>query len=88
MAVAMDNQYNAALNEQQKGVREMVLAGLGQIRDGRTKDLELGIRRFYFKEYKIFYKIEDEIHTVFIVRILHMRMNSRAWLYRTFGISE
>ena len=49
---------------------------------------DLGIRRLYFKEYKIFYKIEDEIHTVFIVRILHMRMNSRAWLYRTFGISE
>ncbi len=40
MAVAMDNQYNAALNERQKGVREMVLAGLGQIRDGRTKDLD------------------------------------------------
>ena len=40
MAVAMNNQYNAALNEQQKGVREMVLAGLGQIREGRTKDLD------------------------------------------------
>ena len=49
---------------------------------------ELGVRRFHFKEYKIFYKIEDEIHTVFIVRILHMCMNSRAWLYHTFGISE
>ena len=40
MAVAMDNQYNAALKEQQKGVREMVLAGLGQIQKGRTKDLD------------------------------------------------
>ena len=49
---------------------------------------ELGIRRFYFKEYKIFYKIEHKVHTVFIVRILHMRMNSRAWLYHTLEISE
>ena len=40
MAIAMNNQYNAALKEQQKGVREMVLAGLGQIREGRTKDLD------------------------------------------------
>ena len=39
MAIAVDNQYNA-LNEQQKGVREMVLAGLGQIREGRTKDMD------------------------------------------------
>ena len=49
---------------------------------------ELGIRRIYFKEYKIFYKIDYESGMVFIVRILHMRMNSRAWLYHTFGISE
>lgn len=40
MAVAMNNQYNAVLEEQQKGVREMVLAGLGQIQEGRTKDLD------------------------------------------------
>ena len=39
MALAMNNQYNAVLEEQQKGVREMVLAGLGQIQEGRTKDL-------------------------------------------------
>ena len=49
---------------------------------------ELGVRRIYFKEYKIFYKIEEDTHTVFIIRIIHMRMNSRAWLYRTLGISE
>ena len=40
MAVAMNSQYNAALKEQQKEVREMVLAGLGQIQEGRTKDLD------------------------------------------------
>ena len=40
MAIAMNNQYNAALNEQQKEVRKMILAGLGQIREGRTKDLD------------------------------------------------
>ena len=36
----MNSQYNAALKEQQKEVREMVLAGLGQIQEGRTKDLD------------------------------------------------
>lgn len=47
---------------------------------------ECGVRRTYYKEYNIFYIIDNTVMTVYIVRILHMRMNSRAALYQTLGI--
>lgn len=47
---------------------------------------ELGVHKTYYKEYKIFYTIDENEKTVYVVRILHMLVNSRAWLYRTFGI--
>ena len=50
--------------------------------------VELGVHKTYYKEYKIFYTIDDNAKEVFIVRILHMLVDSRAWLYRTFGISS
>ena len=40
MAVILNKQYNATKAEHQKEVREMVLAGLEQIQEGRTKDLD------------------------------------------------
>jgi plasmid stabilization system protein ParE len=49
---------------------------------------ELGVHKTYYKEYKIFYTIDHEASKIHIVRILHMRVDSRAWLYRTFGINE
>ena len=49
---------------------------------------EIGVHKTYYKEYKIFYIIDEEAKTVFVVRILHMLVDSRAWLYRTFGISS
>ena len=48
--------------------------------------VELGVHKTYYKEYKIFYTIDDNVKEVFMVRILHMLVDSRAWLYRTFGI--
>ena len=33
---------------------------------------------------KIYYVIEKD--TIYIVRILHMLVDSKAWLYRTFGV--
>lgn len=42
---------------------------------------DIGIRTVYYKNYKIFYLIKD--NTVYIVRILHMLVDSKAWLYRT-----
>lgn len=45
---------------------------------------ELGVRKDYYRNYKIYYVIEGD--TIYIVRILHMLVDSKAWLYRTFGI--
>ncbi len=45
---------------------------------------ELGVRRDYYKNYKIYYVIDMD--TIYILRILHMLVDSRAWLYRTFGL--
>ena len=46
----------------------------------------LGVRMDYYKNYKIYYVVEDKL--VIIVRILHMLVDSRAWLYRTFGMKD
>lgn len=45
---------------------------------------ELGVRKDYYRNYKIYYIIDKD--TIYIVRILHMLVDSRAWLYRTLGI--
>ena len=45
---------------------------------------ELGVRKDYYRNYKIYYVIEGDI--IYIVRILHMLVDSKAWLYRTFGL--
>ena len=38
MAVAVKEDYKCALVEQQKEVRNLVMAGLEQIKEGKTKD--------------------------------------------------
>ncbi|MDE6024564.1 MAG: hypothetical protein K2G45_03835 [Lachnospiraceae bacterium] len=48
------------------------------------KIAELGVRKDYYRNYKIYYVIEGDI--IYIVRILHMLVESKAWLYRTFGL--
>lgn len=48
---------------------------------------ELGVHKTYYKEYKIFFVIDQDMKVVYIVRILHMLVDSRAWLYKTFGIA-
>lgn len=45
---------------------------------------EIGVRRDYYRNYKIYYIISED--TIYIIRILHMLVDSRAWLYRTFGV--
>lgn len=44
----------------------------------------LGVRKDYYRNYKIYYVIEKD--TIYIIRILHMSVDSKAWLYRTFGL--
>jgi len=46
---------------------------------------QLGVRIDYYRNYKIYYIISED--TIYIVRILHMLVDSRAWLYRTFGLN-
>lgn len=159
MAVALKEDYQRALDEQKNEVRELVMAGLEQIKEGKTKDFNtvcdrlekkyrdeaisnqnygagrgrfgnagdyiayelknpsaaentvsgirakinslvnfperneldedellagLGVRKDYYRNYKIYYVIEED--TIYIVRILHMLVDSKAWLYRTFGL--
>lgn len=48
---------------------------------------ELGVHKTYYKEYKIFFIIDYSMHIVYVVRIFHMLVDSKAWLYRTFGIT-
>ena len=43
-----------------------------------------GVRKDYYRNYKIYYVIEGD--TIYIVRILHMLVDSKAWLYRTFEL--
>lgn len=45
---------------------------------------ELDVRKDYYKNYKIYYIIDAD--TIYIVRILHMLVDSKAWIYRTFNI--
>lgn len=45
---------------------------------------ELGVRKDYYRNYKIYYVIEAD--TIYIVRILHMLVDSKSWLYHTFGL--
>ena len=38
MEATLKNDYQSALNEQKKEVRDLVMAGLEQIKDGKIKD--------------------------------------------------
>ena len=71
-----------------RGIREEIIK-LSQhpARHGLYEDAvlaKLGIRKQYFKNYIIFYRIQEESRTVEIVSILHMRVDARASLYRAF----
>ena len=44
----------------------------------------LGVRKEYYRNYKIYYVIDED--TIYIVRILHMLVDSKEWMYRTFGL--
>lgn len=47
---------------------------------------EMGIRRHYFKNYKIFYLVDEPEKRVIILRILHMLVDSKAAMYRTLEL--
>jgi plasmid stabilization system protein ParE len=73
-----------------KGIRSQVNT-LQQFPDRHELDddpvLEkLGVHKTYYKEYKIFYVIDHDTNIVHVIRILHMRVDSKVWLYRTLGV--
>ena len=47
-----------------------------------------GVRMDYYRNYKIYYTTDNEKGVVFIIRILHMLVDSRTWLYKTFQILD
>lgn len=45
---------------------------------------ELGIRKDYYKNYKIYYVVFEDV--IYIMRIFHVLVDSRTWIYRTFDL--
>ena len=49
-----------------------------------VKERQYKYYRIYVKNFVIYYVVIDIV--VYVVRILHMRVDSRMWLYRMFGL--
>lgn len=47
-----------------------------------------GVRMDYYRNYKIYYVVNSETYMVYIIRILHMLVDSRTWLYKTFRVID
>ncbi len=47
-----------------------------------------GVRMDYYRNYKIYYVVNNETYIVYIIRILHMLVDSRTWLYKTFRVID
>lgn len=86
--IAYELKNPSAAENTVKGIREQINSLINfPERNERDEDetlAALGVRKDYYKNYKIYYMISED--TVYIVRILHMLVDSRAWLYRTFGL--
>ncbi len=83
MATAVKNDYHQALAEHKKDVRNLVMAGLEQIKEGKTKDFSAVCDRLE-KKYNKGHSCSDKFTHRF--SRLHMLVDSKAWLYRTFGL--
>jgi len=46
----------------------------------------IGVRKHYYKNYKIYYMVYEPNDAVIILRILHMLVDSKAKIYRLFGV--
>lgn len=47
-----------------------------------------GVRMDYYRNYKIYYVADNENCVVYVIRILHMLVDGRMWLYKTFRVIE
>ena len=77
-----------AMEENQKDVRKMVMDSYHDIEKGKGRDYkeffeELAareIRKCYYKNYKIYFFIDERIRTVYVLRVLHMLVNAKPLL--------
>jgi len=46
-----------------------------------------GIRKYYYKNYKIYYLVSEAEEVVYILGVFHMRVDSKAVLLRRFALS-
>lgn len=46
---------------------------------------ELGVRRHYYKSYKIYYMVYEQENCIVVLRILHTLVDGRTKIYRVFG---
>lgn len=86
--IAYELENLSAAEETVKGIRKQIHS-LADFPERNELDEDeilagLGVRKDYYKNYKIYYLISED--TIYIVRILHMLVDSRTWLYRTFGL--
>lgn len=86
--IACDLENPSAAENTVKGIRKQINSLIDfPERNELDEDeilAEIGVRKDYYKNYKIYYVISED--TIYILRILHMLVDSRAWLYRTFGL--
>lgn len=86
--IAYELKNPSAAESTVSGIRKKInsLANFPE-RNGLDEDevlAEAGIRNDYYRNYKIYYIISED--TIYIVRILHMLVDSKAWLYRALGL--
>ena len=67
-----------------KAVGELVFMPEMHELDEDDKLATLGIRKSYYKNYKIFFYIDEEKGKVFVLRVLHMLVDSKALLLNMF----
>lgn len=72
-----------------KGVRQVIksLAVNPERHELDSDDMlaKAGVRRYYYKDYKIYYMVYKAECSVVVLRILHTRVDSKAKIYRVFG---
>lgn len=69
--------------------REMNTLALMPERHELDEDPELqvlGVRKHYYKNYKVYYMVHEPTDSVVVLRILHMLVDSRAKIYRLFEL--
>ncbi|MBD5453389.1 MAG: type II toxin-antitoxin system RelE/ParE family toxin [Lachnospiraceae bacterium] len=86
--LAYAGNYPSAAKNMVKGIRTQINSLVNFPERNELDEDELlaglGVRKDYYRNYKIYYVIEGD--TIYIIRILHMLVDSKAWLYQTLGL--